>query len=120
MELRKKFVIKQNDTFPPIIVQALGDDGKPLDLTDCTATFVISEEVNARPIVYREGRILEDGKIQLDWHPGDTNIPGKYLLEVIITNWRDAPEVVHQFTLPGAGYAEVIITPRLWDGPVIT
>jgi len=114
MELRKKFVIKAGDNFPPIIIQALGDDGKPLDLTGYSATFIIAEEVGARPIVHRPGRVLVDGKIQLDWLPGETSKPGKYLLEVIL--WKEVqPGVRTQFTLPGAGYAEVIITPRLWD-----
>ena|SRR5690606_28379102 len=109
MELVKKYAIKAGDTFPPIIVQALGDDGEPLDLTGYSATFVISEEVGGRPLVNRAGTILAGGKIQLDWHPGETDNPGNYLLEIILKKGAE------QFTLPGAGYAEVIITPRLWD-----
>lgn len=111
MELPKHYAIKAGDTFPPIIVQALGDDGKPLDLTGYSATFVISEEVGARPIVNRPGTILEDGKIQLDWFPGETDIPGNYLLEIVLKKGTQ------QFTLPGAGYAKITITPRLWKDP---
>lgn len=111
MELPKNYAIKAGDTFPPIVVQALGDDGEPLDLTGYSATFVISEEVGARPIVNRTGTILEDGKIQFDWLPGESDTPGNYLLEIILKKGEE------QLTLPGAGYAEITITPRLWNNP---
>lgn len=111
MELVKKYAIKAGDTFPPIIVQVLGNNGEPLDLTGYSATFIISEEVGARPIVNRTGTVLADGKLQFDWLPGETDNPGEYLLEIILKKGTE------QFTLPGAGYAEVIITPRLWENP---
>lgn len=117
MELNKKFVIKQHDDFPPLIIQALGDDGKPLDLTGYHAIVIIAEEIGARPIVHRDGTVLPlDGKIQLNWLPGETKKPGKYLLEVILEKEIE-PGKITQFTLPSVGYAEVIITPRLVDSP---
>src|SRR5690606_7598961 len=109
MELVKKYAIKAGDTFPPIIVQALGDNGEPVDLTGYSVTFVISEEIGARPIVNRAGTILPDGKLRFDWLPGETNNPGNYLLEIILKKGTQ------QFTLPGAGYAQITITPRLWS-----
>lgn len=120
MELNKKFVIKQYDNFPPLIIQALGDDGKPLDLTGYRAIVIIAEEVGARPIVHRIGDVLVDGKIRLNWLPGETWKPGKYFLEVILEKEIEEPGKRTRFTLPSVGYAEVIIIPRLLDSPTGT
>lgn len=110
MELQKIYTIKEGDTLPPIEIRALDHEGNPLDLSEfVSAEITIAKEVGGRPLVQGPAEIFDpaEGVIRYAWKPGETKA-GKYLLEVILKDGTGG-----QMTLPGAGYSEVIITPRL-------
>lgn len=115
-----EFTIKAGDRLPTLEIQLLDCQGNPLDLTPYPdIMIVIAPCVGGRRIVDMAPVVLDGlptaGKILYHWAPGQTDKPGEYLLEVILSpNYDIVPKTSQQLmTLPGGGYGKVIITPRL-------
>lgn len=107
------FTIKEGDRHPDLEISLVDKDGNPLDLTPYpTIRLVIAPSVGGRRIVdmalmMKKG-LPTEGKVVYAWAAGQTDRPGEYLLEVILS-----PDATKLMTLPGGSYGKLIITPRL-------
>ena len=109
----KTFTIKAGDRFPALATQLLDMDGNPINLElYSTAKIVIAPCVAGRRIVDMKTATMSalrtDGKIAYIWGEGETDKPGEYLLEVVLTTLTGVEQ-----TVPGGWYDKVVILPRL-------
>lgn len=107
--------IKRHDTTPPLPLHLTSLDPATKVTTDIdlsTATkvrVIIARSSGDTPIVDREVAARPaDGRFELAWEPGDTDIDGTWQAEVEIT-WGDGTIQ----TAPGGGYATFKIVPDL-------
>jgi hypothetical protein len=116
----KLFTIKVGDLLPSIEILLVDCQGKPLNLEPYEKIeVVIAACVGGRRIVSMAPAVVKnppgtDGLVVYDWQPGQTDKPGDFQLEVILT--LTDPNAVPQsklMTLPGGGYGRVKIVPRL-------
>ena len=110
----KTFTVKEHDLWPAIEMQLFERDGvTPINLENCFPFIVIAPCVGGRRIVDRQPVAivapLADGNIKYEWQDGDTDVPGEYLLEIILTDGQNGPER----TVPCGGYDKLTIVPRL-------
>jgi len=94
------FVIKQNDTAPPLEAQLIDADGNPINLDMCGVKFHMKDgygKVN----INRPATIVDaaQGLVRVDWQDGDTSIAGimKCEFEVTFTDGK-------VLTVPNDGY----------------
>jgi hypothetical protein len=88
------FVIKRNDTLPPIdAVLAIGTDdpdvNTPVDLTGCTVAFILREQCSKLAKFRGAGQIVGDptlGQARYQWQTGDTNVAGNFFGEFEVTD----------------------------------
>lgn len=99
------YQIKVNDLEPALKVQILG-----LDLTGCTVAFVMrlnsaaQVKVNAPAVIDN----APTGKVSYAWSAGDTDTPGKYRAEWVITYSNGRKR-----TVPAGGYDTVEVIANL-------
>lgn len=119
-----EFTIKAGDRLPELEVLLLDADGNPIPLTGvypdifiviapCVAgrRIVDMQPVTAIEPLDSQG-VAQVGVVTYAWKAGDTDVPGEYKLEVILSpNYSLADEKL--MTLPGGGYGKVTIVPRL-------
>lgn len=103
------FYIKSGDLLPELEILLLDCEGLPLDLTPYLAgqmRIVIASCVGGRrivsdaPVSQKSGTLATDGKVVYQWQPGETDEPGDYLLEVVLT-----PDALDYATLTIGGAA---------------
>lgn len=114
------FEIKEGDRLPVLKCKLLDCEGNPLDLTPYEDAFlVVSKCVGGRRIidmqVMTKETPLTDGIVTYAWAVGDTDVPGDYNLEVVLSpDFNVAPASDQKLmTLPGGGYGKLKITARL-------
>lgn len=97
--------LKQGDLLPPLIVD-LTDNGAPVDLTAATAVRIYGVR-GATQIINAAGTVTDPttGRVTRDWATGDTDIPGRIHLEVVVT-WAGREQ-----TFPPLGSLAVDIDP---------
>lgn len=80
------FYLKKGDTYPDIMT-ILSDNDGPVDLTDCTITFRMSEPDTGNLMIEELATIVEPqtggdiGKCYYSFTTGDTDIIGEYMVE---------------------------------------
>ena len=110
--MSKVYTIKAGDLLPAIEIYLVDCEGNPIDLTGFPdLRIVVAPCIGGRRIVDMKPVVKDPeipNKVTYAWAEGETDKPGKYLCEVRLTQ-ADSKEM----TLPGAGYGEIVITPRL-------
>lgn len=80
------FFMKQGDTLPSIGATLFDDAGNPLNLSAATVAFSMADQdsgiVASGPAVVVDG---PGGKVRYDWQVGDTDVPGVFRAEWIVT-----------------------------------
>lgn len=98
------------DLLPIITATLLDRDGDPVNLTEATVTFRMRNHGNGHIAV--AGAAAEvvgdatDGNVRYVWQAGDTDQPGEYRAEWIVT--IDSK----QQTVPNDGWVPVVIKSR--------
>lgn len=81
------FRIKRGDTLPPMRA-VLTDEEGPFDLTDCTIVFRYMHTQSGAAIEKDadiSGGDPTQGKVIYNWESGDTDTPGIYFCEWVVT-----------------------------------
>lgn len=102
----KEFIIKRNDTLPPLASTITLRDGSVVNLTGMTAMFLMRKEPNEGTVkVSAPATILDHvgGRVQYEWAEGDTDTSGKYRGEFQFTG----PDGI--FTAPNDSYIPITI-----------
>ena len=97
--------IKQGDLYPPLRIDTNAD------VTGATSKVAKMRKVHGTTITTKtlttSGPAV-DGILQYDWIAGDTDVPGTYLVEAIVTF---ASGAIQRF--PQRSYLEVVIKPKV-------
>jgi len=81
------YLLKVDDTGPPLRVQLLRDDGEPKNLTGFTPTVSVSRSDSDTPTISDATMQIENesnGIVSYDWSSSDTNTGGTYIAEIVI------------------------------------
>jgi hypothetical protein len=115
-ETSKIYYMKEGDRLPKLQMTFLDDDGNPISLAQIdTIKLYIAPSVGGRRIV--DGGTMAvvgqetDGTAEYAWEAGDTDKPGEYKVEVVLTQDELGTELKQ--TVPRSNYDTLIITPRL-------
>lgn len=106
----ENFTIKRNDSLPAVLATLTTDGTTPVDLTGCTAVFILRKS-GSTAAVFRKAAVIVDasaGTVRYDWDETDTAVAGSYSGEFEFA--RAGGEV---FTAPTEGYIPVTILPDL-------
>lgn len=105
------YYVKQGDTLPALDVAVVKDsDGSVVDLTDATAVQFRMRSVNARPAgafkVNAAGSFVSKpaGTLRYAWIAGDTDTPGRFVGEFVITFTGGGV-----MTVPTRGGLEIVV-----------
>lgn len=104
------FYIKQGDTRPPFEVTLLDANRDPVDLTTATVQFRMSTRAGAVPVIDEAATVVDapNGVVAYQWGAGDTDTPGTYLAEFVVTT-------ASQETFPNSRYLVVQVIQSLVD-----
>lgn len=106
-------VIKAGDTFPVLSVTIVNqDDDTPVDLTGATVVFRMAPDSGGAIVLSATASVRDgvNGVLEYNWAPGQTDTPGRYRGEFIIT--MPSGKVM---TAPNTSYLDVRIVERLPD-----
>jgi hypothetical protein len=105
--------IKQGDTAPIVEAVLLDANQLPVDLSGATVVFRMASRPGVAPIVDETATIVDAGagRVSYAWAAGDTDEPGTYLAEFVVTSSE-------QQTFPNMRYLVVEIKPNL-AAPVV-
>lgn len=95
------FTIKQGDTAPALEATLIDPNGQPINLAGMSVTFCMGRHVRAPAEVVDAA----EGRVRYEWQEGDTDRPGKWNAEFIVTTIAGESQRV-----PNAGYITVHIT----------
>jgi hypothetical protein len=99
-------MIKQNDTFPPLVV-TVEDASGPVDLTGSTVELWFRRQADSS-VFHGTASLLNQstntGQAEYQWIPTDTAVKGVILFEVRVT-FVDT----RRMTLPVSGYFSVVV-----------
>jgi hypothetical protein len=103
------FVIKEGDR-DPAIEATLRRDGSPYDLSDARRVDVVIGTLRDPPVVDAQATITDaaNGTVRYIWQFGDTDEPGTYRTEWVVTTLSGA-----ETTFPDDGYKTVTIQPEV-------
>ena len=90
--------MKRHDTKPYVNARVTDKSGFPVDLTSCTAKFIMTSDISGAPKVDAAAEIMSpatDGRLRYQWAIGDTDTPGIYFAEFEVT-FQDSSKI----TLP--------------------
>jgi|AntDeeMinimDraft_5_1070356.scaffolds.fasta_scaffold02199_11 hypothetical protein len=101
-----EFYIKAGDTLPNIRGELLDDDGNPADVSGSTITFNLEKRNGANVLTESASTVNggQDGVVEYDWTPGDTDTPGAYRAEFVVDYGNGDKE-----TFPNRDYIDVFI-----------
>lgn len=89
-----KFYLKKGDTYPNIET-VLSDGNGPVNLTDATVLFRMSEAGSGNLMIEKEATLVEPqtgdnvGRCYAEFEDGETDIPGTYRVEWRVTFYND-------------------------------
>lgn len=113
------YYVKQGDTLPTLDVTVVSDtDGSVVDLSAATSVVFRMRSVNAKPSgAFKVNAaaafvVKAAGTMRYTWQVGDTDTPGSYAGEFVITY----PAGVQ--TVPTRGCLDVIVEDSGLPGPV--
>lgn len=88
------FVMKEGDRSPSFQRTLTDEDGNAVDLTDASVELV-AELVGDSSTTFGGSATVEtpasDGVVRYDWSSGDTDTPGTYIAEFVVT-YNDSTE----------------------------
>lgn len=105
------FTIKEGDTAPALHVTFIHDNGAPVNLTDATVVVNIRPHGGGDLLVDAPATIVgdpKDGVVEYQWATGDTDAPGDYDAEWLVT-WA----LGGQQTFPTNDFTTIEITADL-------
>lgn len=103
------FTIKEGDR-DPAIEATLQRDGSPYDLSDARRVDIVIGALRDPPIVDAQTVVTDaaNGTVQYIWRSGDTDEPGIYRTEWVVTTPSGA-----EATFPDDGYKTIAIQPEV-------
>jgi hypothetical protein len=103
------FDIKRNDRLPQLRATLLDSTGAAINLTGMTVTFKMRPRDGGALKVNQAGAVVSAGAgtVSYTWQAGDTDTPGIYDAEWVLTS------VSGDQTVPTAGYLVVTVLPNL-------
>ena len=104
------FELKEGDTSPFLDATIQDEDGNAIDLTGASVQirFKIADGHSNPTTAGASIRDASTGKVRYEWQSGDTDAPGVYLAEWVVTTAGG-----ETFTAPGNGYMKFEITDNL-------
>lgn len=75
------FEIKQGDTQPPLEADLQDGDGNPINLQGASVTLCLGRHLRA-PVDIIDAA---EGRVRYEWQPGDTDYPGEWNAEFVVT-----------------------------------
>lgn len=117
----KTLTIKAGDRLPALEISLVDSEGNPLDLTLYSSIFLVVAPcvsgrriVDMKPMMKKQPQSGDNvGKVTYPWAAGETDVPGEYKLEVVLSPNFEAGADQQLMTLPGGGYGTLTIIPRL-------
>jgi len=105
-----RFDIKQNGTYPPVVVQVLTPEGDPMPLEGVASVKFAMGKYGKQATVLGNGAIFDaaGSYVAYWWQPGDTTHPGGYVAEFEIT-FLDG----RNLRVPVDDYIEVVVYPSV-------
>ena len=97
--------LKQGDLYPPLVIDTNAD------VTGATSKVAKMRKVHGSTIITKTLTTSGDptqGILQYDWISGDTDTPGTYLVEAVVTF---ASGAIQRF--PQRSYLEIVIRPKV-------
>jgi len=103
------YTIKEGD-LDPAIEATLQRDGSPYDLSTAQRVDIIIGALRDPPAVDAQATITDaaNGVVEYAWQSGDTDEPGTYRTEWVVTTSSGA-----EATFPDDGYKTVTIQPEV-------
>lgn len=115
--MANKFYLKKGDTYPNIET-VLSDSNGPVDLTDCTVVFRMSEAGSGNLLVEKPAVVKDQsveanlGKCYAEFEAGDTDIVGTYRVEWKVTFYGNKVATFPR-SEAGTDFNYVIIQPNV-------
>lgn len=101
------FVIKQGDLKPYFEAELFDADGL-MNLTGCTAKFIMAPATGGPPKVNAACAIIEGRRVRYMWVEGDTSEAGSYNAEIEITDGSGSKQ-----TVPNDRYLQIQVIKEL-------
>ena len=103
------YTIKEGDQ-EPAIQATLQRDGQPYDLSNAQRVDIVIGTLRNPPVVDAQATITDPsgGVVEYAWQPGDTDEPGTYRAEWVVTTDSGV-----EATFPSDGYKTVAIQPEV-------
>lgn len=101
------FYLKAADTAPVLEATLEDASGEPIDLTGASVGFAMIEPRNGATVIDAGANVADaaNGLVRYPWADGDTDTPGRYRAEFVVTYADGTVE-----TFPNAGYHDIIIS----------
>jgi hypothetical protein len=101
------FYLKQSDTSPVLEATLEDGEGSPVDLDGASVDFQLSEPRNGSQVLDESATVHDgdNGVVRYDWASSDTDTPGRFQGEFVVTYADGAVE-----TFPNVGYYDIIIS----------
>ena len=98
------FTIKQYNTLPSLEATLVDYLGLPVNLTGSTVAFAMRSKDNPSLVITGVAALADAplGKVSYQWGPANTNTPGGYIAEFIVTYPGGGTE-----SFPNGDYIEV-------------
>jgi hypothetical protein len=103
------FIIKEGDS-DPAIEATLQRDGSAYDLSTAQRVDIVIGALRDPPVIDAQATVTDaaNGVVEYAWQSGDTDQPGTYRTEWVVTTASGA-----EATFPDAGYKTVTIQPEV-------
>lgn len=102
------FTLTAGDTVPSLQAVLADSEGDAIDLTNASVRFHLTEPRGGDTIIDEPADIVDatGGLVRYRWHIDDTDDPGRYRAEFVVTYANEDVE-----TFPNDGYHDVVIKP---------
>ena len=103
------FTIKQSDNVPSLTQTITDSTGAPVDLTNCSVSFVLRTLTSATPLINAPAAIVDAtaGKVAFNFTTSQTSVAGQFMATWQIHNGTNI------FSVPTTGYLSVLISESL-------
>lgn len=104
--MSETFNLKTGDTAPLLDAQLLDNEGNTIDLTGANVVFELFEPRGSDISLESAMDVIDadSGNVRYEWADGDTDTPGRYRAQFVVTYPNDDVE-----TFPSDGYHDVLI-----------
>lgn len=102
------FTLTAGDTVPNLQAVLQDSQGDAIDLTDASVQFHLEDPRGGETVIDEPASVIDatNGLVRYRWHVDDTEVPGRYRAEFVVTYDTDDIE-----TFPNDGFHDVVIKP---------